>query len=433
MAPQFSRQLLRASFLNRGWQALRQSQRQQQSGSPASFSNSRAAAASAAALTGLTTAAYFGLSSVSKISCETPAYVAPPRFRGSFADLPKRPPSDGAGELAWAVKHLEVERVRSCLEKWPHGAALIDKDDNTLFHIVASEPSRYSARPSEASEVMNMLLQKGWAVVDQKNVNGERAELVAARLDAKGVPRQLLQSRSRTFSEHRREEEPLQLVGETSPKPWEWNYMVQDDQHRSFAAVGHRAFDAETCRRWFKEHLEKGTWNELPDVPRKVAWYVDEDFADTPYRYSGLEYPAVVFPPFMQEIREELCKLCGIPEGQYPNSCNVNIYNDHTGEVGWHSDDEVLFQGIAGDTCILSLSLGAARDFCWRFQGTTDEVGRVSLGDGDVMTMEGLFQKHYKHSVPVSDTPCGPRINMTFRWIKVKAHAADAGVKAKVI
>ena len=69
---------------------------------------------------------------------------------------------------------------------------------------------------------------------------------------------------------------------------------------------------------------------------------------------------------------------------------------------------------------ILSLSLGAARDFQWRLQGTTETLGTVALGDGDVATMEGLFQKHYKHAVPACDSPCGPRINLTFRWIKVK-------------
>ena len=52
-------------------------------------------------------------------------------------------------------------------------------------------------------------------------------------------------------------------------------------------------------------------------------------------------------------------------QGEYPNSCNVNIYDDQSQEapndklftneprkveVGWHSDDEVLFQGLAGDT-----------------------------------------------------------------------------------
>lgn len=51
-----------------------------------------------------------------------------------------------------------------------------------------------------------------------------------------------------------------------------------------------------------------------------------------PYRYSGLEYPAVVYPAVMLEIREELCRICGI-EDDYPNSCNANIYQDGSQEA----------------------------------------------------------------------------------------------------
>ncbi|CAE8639288.1 unnamed protein product [Polarella glacialis] len=362
---------------------------------------------------------------------EQPTYVPPPRFGGLFAELPSKPPSDEASQLAWAVKYLEVDKLRSALQKWPHGAALIDQEDNTLFHVAAGEPARYAAQPQAAAEVVALLLRSGWSVVDQKNCHGERADVVAARLDSNGPARQLLQTRSRSFTELLRSEDPLRLIGEMTPKPWEWSYPVQDEQHRCWAGVNLRAFPEELSQKWMQALLEKGHWFSLPGVPRKTAWYVSEECADCPYRYSGLEYTPVVFPDFMLEIREELCKLCGIPEGQYPNSCNVNVYQDGTSEVGWHSDDEVMFQGIAGDTRIISLSLGSARDFCWRLQGTTETVGSVSLGDGDVMTMEGLFQKHYKHSVPVSDKPCGKRINLTFRWIKVKAHAVDAGVKAK--
>jgi len=360
---------------------------------------------------------------------ESPDYAPPPRFSGSFAELPARPPSDEAGQLAWAVKNLEVEQVRSALRTWPKGAALVDKEDNTLFHLAAAHPERCAAQPAVAAEVIAMLLRSGWSVVDQKNQRGERAETVAARLDKTGPAKQLLTARSRNFSESIRPQEPLQLIGEASPRAWLWEYPVQDEQRRSFAGVNYRAFSEEQCAKWMDTLLREGAWANIPGVPRKTIWYVSEDHADCPYRYSGLEYPATVFPKFMLEIREELCKLCGIPEGDYPNSCNINVYEDHTQEVGWHSDDEVYFQGLAGDTRIISFSLGAARDFCWRLQGTTETLGSVALGDGDVMTMEGLFQKHYKHSVPASNQPAQKRINMTFRWIRVKAHAVDAGVK----
>merc|ERR1712193_397791 len=116
-----------------------------------------------------------------------------------------------------------------------------------------------------------------------------------------------------------------------------WEYAVQDEQRRSFAGVLKRAVPAETCTRWMNALIDANTWTSPPDVPRKTAWFVSSDCADCPYKYSGLEYPAVVYPPFMEEIRNEVCRLCGIPQGDMPNSCNVNLYSNHLDEVGWHS------------------------------------------------------------------------------------------------
>lgn len=358
-----------------------------------------------------------------------PAYEPPAEFYSHFERLPRLMPADKAGQLAWAVKNLDVERVRRLLDEWPHGATLIDKEHNTLFHLMASEAKRAAAQPNATAEVMQLLLLRGWAVVDQKNVQGLRAEVVAKRLDSEGPVLQLLEARSHDFVEPLREQESLELVGEGSPHPWKWQYLLQDDQRRAYAGVSFSAIPKERCEQWLKAVVEKAGWCGSPDVPRKVAWYVDPEFAHVPYCYTGLEYPATVFPPWMEEIRREVCSLCGIPPEEYPNSCNVNLYPNHEGEVGWHADDEVMFQSLGGDTRIISFSLGAARDFCWRLQGTQEQVGCAPLGNGDIMTMEGLFQKHYKHSVPASDTPSGKRINMTFRWIRVVAHAHDAGTK----
>jgi alkylated DNA repair dioxygenase AlkB len=325
------------------------------------------------------------------------------------------------------VRNLEAGTVREMLSEWPAGAELIDQENNTLFHVAACEPVRYGSRPEEAGEVVGLLLKHGWKVVDQKNLRGERAEVVAKRLQGEGnTMKELLERRSHDFHESTKAESQLELIKDTCAEPWKWEYPVQDEQRRCWAGVLFRAVGPERCDRWFRTALEEAPWQTLDGVPRRVAWFVSQDFADCPYRYSDQEYRATVYPPFMEELRNEICRLCGIPPEEYPNSCNVNVYDDHEGEVGWHSDDEVYFQGVAYDTRIISFSLGSARDFRWRLQGTSETLGAVALGDGDVMTMEGLFQKHYKHSVPRSDVPCGKRINFTFRWIVVKAHAEDA-------
>lgn len=353
-------------------------------------------------------------------------YTPPLRWHSSFKSIPQGQPNDDAGKLAWAIKQLDVKLASSVLQKNPHAATLVDTNDESLFHLAATESERYSNDPQAASEMMRILLKSGWPVVDMKNKNGERADVIAARVMPTGIVKQLLAARSRDFFETLRYESPLTLIRDASPVAYEWDYILDDDRRRSWAGVLPKAVDENKCNEWFKVASERAAWHDLPDVPRKVAWFVAEEFADTPYRYSGLEYPAVVFPPWMEEIREVVCEKCGIPPEDYPESCNVNLYANHEGEVGWHSDDEVLFQGLARDTRIVSFSLGSPRGFCFRLQGTTETLDCVPLGNGDIMTMEGLFQKHYKHSVPASAEPTGPRINFTFRWIKVKADAVDA-------
>jgi len=42
---------------------------------------------------------------------------------------------------------------------------------------------------------------------------------------------------------------------------------------------------------------------------------------------------------------------------------------------------------------------------------------RLRLSDGDICTMEGLLQKHYRHRVPVERPSMAPRINLTWRWV----------------
>merc|ERR1712032_928987 len=112
---------------------------------------------------------------------------------------------------------------------------------------------------------------------------------------------------------------------------------------------------------------------------------------------------------------------CGIESSEdWPTSCNLNLYEDGGMSVGWHTDDERLFQGKFQDIRIFSLSLGAQRRF--ELRANWPEEGerpfhRLMLGNGDLCTMEGITQKHYQHRVPKEGNVTGPRINLTWRWI----------------
>jgi alkylated DNA repair dioxygenase AlkB len=122
----------------------------------------------------------------------------------------------------------------------------------------------------------------------------------------------------------------------------------------------------------------------------------------------------------MTDMMKIVMPKCGFNDPSiWPNSCNLNLYEDGGMSVGWHSDDESLFQGKFNDICIISLSLGAGRKFelraNWPAEGERP-VQYIILGDGDLCTMEGMTQKHFQHRVPKENNVTAPRINLTWRW-----------------
>eukprot|EP00434_Breviolum_minutum_P035539 symbB.v1.2.031463.t1/scaffold3639.1/size85583/2 len=152
-------------------------------------------------------------------------------------------------------------------------------------------------------------------------------------------------------------------------------------------------------------------------IPRKTAWMVFFDCSCT-YRYGRIEVEPQQYPPWMCTLMHWVMPCCGINEQKdWPNSCNLNLYEDGSTSVGWHADDEQLFQGKARDCRIISLSLGATRNFELRKNWSDEDTVRLRLSDGDLCTMEGLAQKHLQHRVPREDQVKGPRINLTWRWI----------------
>merc|ERR1711862_820467 len=156
-------------------------------------------------------------------------------------------------------------------------------------------------------------------------------------------------------------------------------------------------------------------------IPRKTAWMVAPGGCSCTYRYGRIEVEPQVYPPWMIQLMQLIMPLAGCNDmACWPNSCNLNLYEDGGMSVGWHSDDESLFQGKFQDIRIISFSLGVQRKFeiraNWPEQGE-QPVRTIMLGDGDLCTMEGMLQKHFQHRVPKEGNVEGERINLTWRWI----------------
>jgi len=229
---------------------------------------------------------------------------------------------------------------------------------------------------------------------------------------------------SEDFWEEPRVSTGLKLIGEECNEGHKWRYLLKDENRRCYAAFHPSPFTEDHLKTYF-ERVRDGTDWKQPEgpmglIPRKTAWMVSEGCTCT-YRYGRIEVEPQVYPPWMVDLMKEVMPYCGIKfMDDWPSCCNVNLYEDGGMSVGWHADDERLFQGKFEDIRILSLSLGVKRRFelraNWPEEGEKQHR-RVMLGSGDLMTMEGMVQKHFQHRVPKEDNIQGPRINLTWRWI----------------
>lgn len=218
----------------------------------------------------------------------------------------------------------------------------------------------------------------------------------------------------------------LKLLGEECSSEFQsrWRYPLNDVSRRSFAGYVSNALTAEQCKTFF-ETIRDGTDWKQPEgshglIPRKTGWMVKRG-CECKYRYGGIEVAPQEFPKWMIELLSHTMKFCGLKPNDWPNSCNLNLYEDGGMTVGWHSDDEKLFQGKFRDCRIISLSLGAERRFELRLNWPEEHerpVQKMMLGSGDLLTMEGMVQKHFQHRVPREENVKAPRINLTWRWVK---------------
>jgi len=237
----------------------------------------------------------------------------------------------------------------------------------------------------------------------------------------------------RTQKEPTLRERPLRLLTDARLVP-----VISDVPTRSFSSYLSCPFNREQLEAWWHNAANRPCW-EQPEVkggallPRYAAWYVRPG-CTCAYDFSGTHWAPQDMPEWLLDIENAVWKeLAGPCEGGdpvKPNSCLMNYYADGSHSVDWHADDELIFEGMLRDCCIVSLSLGASRYFDMRRRricGPQREQVRMKLNGGDIITMEGMLQKHWQHRVPREPGVDGPRINFT--WRTIVAHRNEEGTR----
>jgi len=213
-----------------------------------------------------------------------------------------------------------------------------------------------------------------------------------------------------------------------------WSVVVSDEHRRTFISYRKGAFSETALAHWWKVLSDQIPWRRPPPpaskrqledeaeeekketrlFPRSACWLTQSNCNCT-YEYSGTRWDPISMPTWFDEITECVCQSCNLRDR--PNCCNANYYEHGKEAVGWHADDEPLFASTERDVLIVSLSLGETRNFELHPMDAPERVTTLQLEDGDLCTMEGLCQKHYRHRVPPDLKHLGPRINLTWRWI----------------
>jgi alkylated DNA repair dioxygenase AlkB len=146
-------------------------------------------------------------------------------------------------------------------------------------------------------------------------------------------------------------------------------------------------------------------WGKQHPQPRLTAWH-----GEAAYAYSGLKLEPLPFTPLQQALRAAVEAV----SGQRFNSVLLNYYRDGRDSMGMHSDNE---PELGPDPVIASLSFGATRTFVLQHKASKERI-RIALTDGSLMLMGGNLQHKWVHGIPKICRAIGPRVNLTFRFIK---------------
>lgn len=175
-------------------------------------------------------------------------------------------------------------------------------------------------------------------------------------------------------------------------------------------------FDSDKSKMFFEKLCTEIPWQQddikvfgkIHPQPRLTALFGNEG---KPYSYSNIVMQPHHWNPLLMFIKNEIEEVC--PENF--TTVLLNLYRDGKDSNGWHADNE---RELGRNPVIASVSFGAERSFHLQHNTIADAKLKITLENGSLLLMKGETQHFWKHQIPKTAKPIGPRINLTFRIIK---------------
>lgn len=138
---------------------------------------------------------------------------------------------------------------------------------------------------------------------------------------------------------------------------------------------------------------------------RSIGFYSNSSIG---YRYSGQIASSQPLTPLLQE----LLNFVNASFSANFNGILINKYEGGNDYIGAHSDDE---NGLDPNVGVVCLSYGTVRKFRIRRKSNKEIVCDVPTDPMQIIHMQGDFQKHFTHEIPIERRVRGTRYSFTFR------------------
>ncbi len=157
---------------------------------------------------------------------------------------------------------------------------------------------------------------------------------------------------------------------------------------------------------WQQDEIQ--VYGKIHPQPRLTALFGNDG---KPYSYSNIKMQP---HPWSLNLRKIKAIVESVTDTHF-TTVLLNYYRDGKDSNGWHADNE---RELGENPIIASVSFGAQRVFQLKHNTLIDQKKNIVLENGSLLIMKGPTQHFWKHQIPKTSKPTGPRINLTFRIIK---------------